>query len=105
MLQGDITSPLYCILALDLILRLHHDKVSNKGLSFGQTVLFALGYADDAALIDYGDALGIARATERLSAIAKGSREDTGMTISIPKTDVIHVRAQEPITATSRKPS
>ena len=62
-----------------------------------------MGYSDDAALIDYGDALGIARATERLSAIARGSRIDAYMTISIPKakTKAMHVRAQEPITATS----
>ena len=52
--QGDITSPLYFILALELILR-RHDAVEGKGVSLADTVLHSLGYADDIALIDRGD--------------------------------------------------
>ena len=49
--QGDITSPIYFVLTLELILRLH-DKHKQKGVDFGGHRLHTLGYADDAALID-----------------------------------------------------
>ena len=98
--QGDITSPLYFILALDLIMRLH-DKVDGKGVTFGQTMLYILGYADDAVTIDYGDSAGVSRATKRLTAIAIGSKRDADMKINISKTNGMHVRAQDPITETS----
>ena len=48
-LQGDITSPLYFILALELILR-KYDSRSDKGVSFAQVLLHTLGYADDVAI-------------------------------------------------------
>ena len=98
--QGDITSPLFFILALEAILRLH-DTTLHKGVSLGDTIIHILGYADDAALIDFGDSEGLKIAEERVSAIAKGSREDADMLISIPKTKVLHVRAQESVTATT----
>ena len=46
-LQGDITSPVYFILALDAILRIH-DIHPDKGVPFGDRVVHTLGYADDA---------------------------------------------------------
>ena len=49
--QGDITSPIYFIIALEAILR-RHDKSPDKGVEFGGINLHTLGYADDAALID-----------------------------------------------------
>ena len=49
--QGDITSPLYFILALELILRTH-DNNRDKGVLFGGRRICTLGYADDAALLD-----------------------------------------------------
>jgi hypothetical protein len=67
----------------------------------GDVIIHILGYADDAALIDYGDAEGLARAEKRVSSVAKGSREDADMMISIPKTKVLHVRTQEEVSATT----
>ena len=84
--QGDITSPLYFILALELILRTH-DVHPEKGVELHGQSVFTLGYADDAALLDNS----IEVATERVTAIATGSRSDADMTINIDKTEVMHV--------------
>ena len=88
-IQGDITSPLYFILALEFILR-EHDAVPGKGVTFGDKHLHTLGYADDAALIDDN----IITATARVTSIAAGSRSDADMEISISKTEVMQVREQ-----------
>ena len=53
LLQGDITSPLYFILALEIILR-KHDSRSDKDISLAQTILHTLGYADDVVLLEEG---------------------------------------------------
>ena len=87
--QGDVTSPLYFILALEAILQ-DYDKHPNKGVRLGETLIHTLAYADDAALVDK-DAR---TATERITAIAQGSAEATDMIISIDKTEVMHVRDQ-----------
>ena len=100
--QGDITSPLYFILALEAILRIH-DERSDKGVTLAETIIHTLGYADDAALVDAGDEEGILRASERVSAIAEGSRTDADMVISIPKTKVLHVRAQDAVSRTTNR--
>ena len=84
--QGDITSPIYFILALELILELH-DSRPDKGVDFGRVKVHTLGYADDAALLDYE----VSTATERVTAIAQGSTEDADMQISVAKTKVMHV--------------
>lgn len=88
-LQGDITSPVYFILALEKILR-DHDKVRGKGVVFDNQIVHTLGYADDAALLDANPET----ATKRVTAIAAGSKQDADMIISVPKTNVIHVRCQ-----------
>ena len=88
-IQGDITSPLYFILALELILR-RHDAVAEKGTEFGGRNLHTLGYADDAALIDTD----LHVATTRVTSIATGSKRDADMEISISKTEVMQVREQ-----------
>lgn len=98
--QGDITSPLYFILALELILRIH-DQIEDKGVPLADVIIHTLGYADDAALIDRGDDEGIARATERVTSIAAGSRADADMEISITKTKALHVREQSAVTPTT----
>ena len=87
--QGDIVSPLYFILALQLILE-RHDTDEDKGVQFGGHTVHTLGYADDAALIDKT----VAAATKRITAIAQGSRRDADMEISKAKTEVMHVREQ-----------
>jgi hypothetical protein len=87
--QGDIVSPLYFILALQLILE-RHDTSAGKGVQFGGHTVHTLGYADDAALLDKT----VAQATKRVSEIAQGSRKDADMEISTAKTEVMHVREQ-----------
>lgn len=87
--QGDITSPLYFILALELILKTH-DNIEGKGVQFGDRQVCTLGYADDAALLDNN----LHIASTRVTAIAQGSKRDADMEISIPKTKTMHVKEQ-----------
>ena len=94
--QGDITSPLYFILALELLLK-RHDTHTNKGVAFGSLTIDTLGYADDAAPLDNS----ISASTARVSAIAQGSRQDADMEISISKTEVMHVCAQGAVSDTT----
>ena len=94
--QGDITSPWYFILALELILRTH-DTHPDKGVQFGGKTIYTLGYADDAALIDSN----LEVATARVSAIAQGSKADADMTINTDKTETMHVAAQDKVTRTT----
>ena len=68
--QGDIVSPLYFILALQLILE-RCDISADKGVSFGGHNVHTLGYADDAALLDETPEI----TTKRVTAIAPGIQE------------------------------
>ena len=104
MVQGDITSPLYFILAREHILRLH-DTRADKGVPLWQSIVHTLGYADDAALLDLGDEAGIQRASHRVTTIATGSRKDADMDISVSKTKTLHVRKQEEVSATTSRES
>ena len=94
--QGDITSPLYFILALELLLKTH-DTSTNKGVDFGSLRVSTLGYADDAALLDNN----LTVATERVTNISRGSRQDADMSISVTKTEVMHVCVQGEVPATT----
>ena len=99
-IQGDIVSPLYFILALDLILKRHDNVVplaTERGVMFGGRRVHTLGYADDAALLDGN----IQTATARVTKIAAGSKSDADMTISISKTEVMQVSEQDRITPTT----
>ena len=98
-LQGDITSPIYFILALELILRLHDNEP--EGVSLFGTIISTLGYADDLGLLNYADTEGLKKASERITAIAIGSRADADMKVSLPKTKVLHVQEQDPISETT----
>ena len=92
-IQGDIVSPLYFILALELILKRHDNAAPltvAKGVTFGGKRVHTLGYADDAALLDDN----IQTATTRVTKISAGSKRDADMKISIPKTEVMHVQEQ-----------
>ena len=94
--QGDITSPLYFILALELILKTY-DIHPNKGTTLSGQKIYTLGYADDAALLDED----IEVATSRVTAIAIGSKDAADMTINADKTEVMHVSDQEPVSSTT----
>ena len=92
-IQGDITSPLYFILSLELILR-KYDTISDKGVTFGDVTVDTLGYADDAALLD--DDINVA--TTRATSIASGSKADADMEINVEKTEAMHVEEQGRVT-------
>ena len=94
--QGDITSPVYFILALELILAMH-DRHQSKGVDFNQIRVHTLGYADDAALLDYDDCV----ASQRVTDIAQGSEADADMQISVAKTKTMHVCAQGEVSKTT----
>ena len=91
--QGDITSPLYFILALELLLKVH--DTGTKGVNFGSLRVHTLGYADDAALASHA----IEKLTQRLSNISKGSRADANMYINKYKTKSMDVTKQIKLTS------
>ena len=82
--QGDITSPLYFVLALHLILQ-RHDNIVGKGVEFAGTTIHTLAYADDAALLDTD----VSTVTTRITVIAQGSKSDSDMSINITKTETV----------------
>ena len=97
-IQGDITSPWYFILALEAILR-EHDKDPCKGVPFRSATIHTLGYADDCALVDSSADM----ATKRTTSIAQGSSDDADMEINVKKTKCMHVRRQQKVAAPDRK--
>ena len=92
-LQGDITSPLYFILALGIIIRIY-DSRDNKGVSFADVMLHTPGYADDVAIIEKGDEEGVSRLSERVTAIAKGSKKSADMHEYENSEDSVHVACE-----------
>ena len=88
-LQGDIFSPVAFIAGLWRIFATHDSP--NAGITLGSDPhsvhVSSLEYADDAGLVDEDTSI----ASARISSIAKGSREDAAMVISIPKTKTMHV--------------
>ena len=88
-LQGDIFSPIAFITGLMHIFKIHDNP--NAGVTVGvppnQVSISSLEYADDAGLLDEN----VQDASERISSIAAGSREDAAMEISIPKTKALHI--------------
>lgn len=89
-IQGDIISPMFFILAMEQIFRLHdRDQV---GTSLGNYIeVGVLGYADDAALLAHKSA----EMSQRLSKISVGSRVDADMFLHKGKTKCMHVCEQE----------
>ena len=96
-LQGDITSPLFFIMALELIMRCHDAARPDKGVSMADTIIHVLGYADDAVILEDGTQKGVQAITNRVNSISKGSKEDADMLLNADKTVVMHVRSQEEI--------
>ena len=87
--QGDITSPLYFVIALQLILS-RHDNIDGKGVIFAGDTVHTLVYVDDTTLLDTDTKTAAALVT----AIVRGSQKYTDMTINTGKTEVIHFREQ-----------
>ena len=77
-----------------------HDN-PNAGVTVGmppnQVSISSLEYADDAGLLDEN----VQVASERISSIAAGSREDAAMQISIPKTKVLHIHKKVRVSETT----
>ena len=98
-LQGDIFSPVAFITGLMHIFETH--DIKNAGVTVGsapyQLTITSLEYADDAGLIDTS----VERASTRISAISSGSRNDASMTISIPKTKVMHIHKKVRVSETT----
>ena len=91
-IQGDIISPIFFILAMEEIFRIH-DKQPD-GTSIGNLLrISVLGYADDAALASTD----ISKMSTRLSNITAGSKQDADMSIHMGKTKCMHVRKQDPV--------
>ena len=96
-LQGDITSPLFFIMALELIMRTHDAENPQKGVNLADTIIHILGYADDAVILEDGTPNGVQQITERVNSISQGSKQDADMLLNTDKTVVMHVRAQEEV--------
>ena len=89
-IQGDIISPIFFILAMEQLFRTH--DADPVGSTVGNYLhVGVLGYADDAALVSHS----IDRLSQRLSSISRGSRADADMLIHTDKTKTMHVCRQE----------
>ena len=91
-IQGDIFSPQCFTLGLDRIFRLH--DIAGQGIggpSLGDMMAGKLEYADDVGLLDWM----AAEASERVSALARGSRTSASMEMSAPKSKGMHVHTRE----------
>ena len=100
-LQGDVVSPLFFILALEAILRRHDPIKTGQGVPLAEIFIRLLGYADDVAVTEEGDDEGVARVEDRVNCIADGSEEDADMKVNAEKTVVMHVRAQDKTSVTT----
>ena len=88
-IQGDIISPIFFILAMEQVFRLHDP--SPAGVSIGNYLqIGVLGYADDAALTS----LSADRMNQRLSSVSRGSKADADMDIHKGKTKNMVVERQ-----------
>ena len=58
-LQGDVTSPLFFILALELVMRCHDNEMPGKDIQLADTLIHILGYADDAVILEDGSTEGV----------------------------------------------
>ena len=93
-LQGDKVSPMNFILALQLIRKLHDIRGGVQvEMARDKIRVDCLEYADDAALIDTT----VEHSIERVNAFAEGAKRDADMEISIPKTEVMHIKKQTPV--------
>jgi hypothetical protein len=95
-LQGDIPSSEFFIAALDTLLK-EHGGIEN-GVSLTPTIsLSDLEYADDSALANNNTTDASIRVTHLDSIV----EQSAGMSISIPKTKVQHIRLTPRVTETS----
>ena len=88
-IQGDIISPIFFILALDQLFQ--ERDIYGEGQAVGDIItLRVLGYADDAAMIEPL----VETMTKRLTTVADASIADADMHVSMDKTYTQHVKRQ-----------
>ena len=91
-IQGDIISPIFFILAMEQIFRLH-DK-DGDGITLGNHLhIGVLGYADDAVLASELTS----KMSTRTTSVTRGSEADADMTINKKKTKNMHVEEQKKV--------
>ena len=89
-IQGDIISPIFFILAMEQLFRSH--DCSPIGVQAGNYLqIGVLGYADDAALVSTTTE----EASRRLTSVATGSVADADMSLNTSKTKNMVVERQE----------
>ena len=92
MIQGDIVSPIFFVLALDQLVQTL--DANSEGNSVGHiNKLSILGYADDAAML----ALDVDTMTARLTKFADGALAEADMRVKTKKTFNQLVQAQAPV--------
>ena len=91
-IQGDIISPIFFILAMEQIFRLHDND--GDGITLGNHLhICVLGYADDAALAS----METDKMSERVTKVAIGSKTDADMTINKKKTKTLQFAEQQKV--------
>ena len=97
-LQGDLFSPVAFIAGLMRTFALH--DIPGSGVKVGsppnELIISSLEYADDASMVDAN----VREASQRISSIATGSRNDAAMDISIPKTKAMHIHKKVRVSKT-----
>lgn len=89
-IQGDIISPIFFILAMEQIFKMHDP--SPDGIALDNYLrLSTLGYADDAALLSTNAKI----TSQRLNKVARGSSKDADVNVHMGKTKNMHVRKQD----------
>ena len=86
-LEGDVVSLLFFILAPEAILRRHDPVTTGQGVSLAEIFIRLLGYADDVAVTGEGDVEGVSRVENRVNCIADGSEKDADMKVNAEKTE------------------
>ena len=98
--RGDVTSPLFFIMSLELIMRCHDAAQPGKGIKLADTLVHILGYA---VILEDGTEEGVEQISTRINDIAEGSKEDADMLLNADKTEVIHIRRQDKVSPLTKE--
>ena len=90
-IQGDIISPIFFIIALDQLVQQLDPATDTNGVGIGKiNRIRVLGYADDAAML----ATSPQELTDRLTRFADGALQEADMQVKLPKTFTQFVQVQ-----------
>ena len=98
-IQCDIPSPVYFLVALDKLLKEHGGNQDNGIRLTPNLVLTDLEYADDAGLADTD----VGVASTRITNLNTKAEKEAGMSISVPKTKVQHIRRKPSVSETTEE--